>query len=415
MELPFNYIIFVIMETLKIRYMKTEVSFDSLRKYLSRLIKDLNLSKEELEEIKYNFDFEEAIENLLDDHYDIFDIEDDLLVLDKEVDGDTLWLLTEEAKADYDSKLVEDILDVVDNDTFYIEILGIKINTKLFGYLLNNEDKLERLYKELMECEKLELDNKNVINNIKKIHFMNRIMFFNMHSQISVDEYDDLSLFSIEHAENESDMVEIPLKLHDTFDESNLDSTIMRSLFLVDSMYAFNLRDEFDYNLKKESNLLDNLDATEFKFYITLLSELNEEIKKTNWPNLKSELLLAKYRLMNSIDSIYSTNLFMGEKIELEEFYEFYGFIESTVFYFIRELLEYKDDDYQNDLSKTDLVTTYYAVIKKLIIKTYYDLTNNPSVKSYIQNNKNYKINMISSDMLDEIVSDNRGKTRRKI
>ena len=415
MELPFNYIVFTIMEALKLRYMKTEVSLDTLRKYLSRLLKDLNLNEEELEELKYNFDFEEAIENLLSEHYDIIDIEDDTIILDKDVDGDQLWVLTEEAKVDYDSELIEDIIDIVDNDTFYIEVLGIKINTKLFAYFLQNEEKLEKFYNMLMNCERLNLDNSEVVNEIKKIHFMNRIMFFNMHSQISIDEYDDLALFSVEHAETENEKVEVPLKIHDTYDESNLDSTIMRSLLLVDPLYPFNLRDEFNYNLKKESNLIDNLDVSELKFYLELLPLIDEEIKNTSWVSLKKELLLAKYRLMNSIDSIYSTNLFMGEKIKLENFHEDYGFIESTVFYFIRELLEYKDTDYKNKSFKDDLVTVYYSIIKKLVIKTYYSLTNDPLVEAYIQSNNNYKINKRSTNLLEEILNDNKNKTKKKI
>lgn len=415
MELPFNYIVFSIMEALKLRYMKTEVKLDTLRKYLSKLLKDLNLTEEEFEELKYSFDFREAIENLLSDYYDIIDIEEDSIVLDKDLDGDILWTLTEDAKIGYDSRLIEDIIDIVDNDTFYIEVLGIQIDTKLFGFLLQNEEKLEKLYIKLKEAETLNIDNKEIINDIKKIHFMNRIMFFNMRSQLSVDEYDDLCLFGAEYAKNNSERVEIPLKLHDTYDEGNLDNTVMRCLLLTDTLYPFNLRDELDFNIMKEANLIDDLDVSELNFYLSLLPLLEEEIVNITWPSLKRELLLAKYRLMNSIDSIYSTNLFMGERIKFDDFHKNYSFIETTVFYFIRELLEYRDKDYKNVLFKDDLVTTYYAIIKKVIIKAYYNLTNDPLVGEYIQSNKNYGINRISSGILDEIIGDDHNKIKKKI
>lgn len=413
MDFPFNYIVLIIMETLKLRYRKTIITTDMLVKYLKKIIYELNLSGEELEELTENFDFAELLDDFILKYSEYVVIDGDDIIFDEDVLDEELWYMIEESKLDYDEGIINIIDQIIDNDTYFIRVLGIEINDNLFNYMLKNEKELEKLYIKLKDTKNFE-ERSKIINNIKKHHFFNRIMFFNMHSQLSIDEYDDLVLYASEYAETSSEEVEISLKIENEDEENNLDNTIMRSLMLVDPLYPFNLRDELNFNLKRESNLVDNEDISEFNYYLKLLSLFDEEIEKTTLISLKRELNLAKYRLMNSIDSIFGTNLYMNEQIDLGVFHENYSFIEPTAIYYIDEVYEYSDNEYKNENGHDDLVNYYYSVIKKLIIKAYYELTNDPLVPELIRENPNYKTNTKSAMILEDIIN-SKNKIKKKI
>ena len=50
-------------------------------------------------------------------------------------------------------------------------------------------------------------------------------------------------------------------------------------------------------------------------------------------------------------------------------------------------------------------IIEYFNIIKKIFVKTYYNLTKNQRVIQIIKNNKLYGINNISSSYFDDIVN----------
>ena len=154
-------------------------------------------------------------------------------------------------------------------------------------------------------------------------------------------------------------------------------------------------------NILKESR---NLKYSKIKFYLTYLELLEKEIKKDN--NMCSELIIIKYRLMQVIDTMFDTALFINKDIlKGIDFKEDYNFIEYEIYYFIKELLMYDDEKYRNKEFDTENIIIYIdGIVKKLLIKTYYKLTRDKRIIETIKNNKLYGVNSISSSLLKDIV-----------
>ena len=125
-----------------------------------------------------------------------------------------------------------------------------------------------------------------------------------------------------------------------------------------------------------------------------------------------------KYGLINALDSVYDTTLFMNDKDNItsnQKFDENYQFIESTVYYFIKELLMYDDNMYKNKEYNTDNIMVYLNnIMKKLLIETYYHLTKDENIINAIKNNELYGINTISSNYLKSIIDKPKTKIKDK-
>lgn len=115
---------------------------------------------------------------------------------------------------------------------------------------------------------------------------------------------------------------------------------------------------------------------------------------------IKVELNKAKYNLMQVIDSIFDNTLFMNiDNSRLDDVKIDNSYNEFETYFFIDELLSYNDDMYNKDDS---YIIEYFNIIKKIFVKTYYNLTKNQRVIQIIKNNKLYGIN---NSYFDDIVN----------
>ena len=97
------------------------------------------------------------------------------------------------------------------------------------------------------------------------------------------------------------------------------------------------------------------------------------------------------------------------------DFKEDYSFIENIILYFTNEVLEYSDDRYEyDDKDFFNLTNYYFNIIKKLLIKTYYTLTGDKRIVDIIKSNKMYKVNNISSNLLDDAIEQSKNKKKIK-
>lgn len=141
----------------------------------------------------------------------------------------------------------------------------------------------------------------------------------------------------------------------------------------------------------------------DYKFYLTYYYLLREEMKIVTDDRIKVELNKAKYNLMQVIDSIFDNTLFMNiDNSRLDDVKIDNSYNEFETYFFIDELLSYNDDMYNKVNS---YIIEYFNIIKKIFVKTYYNLTKNQRVIKIIKNNKLYGINKISSSYFDDIVN----------
>lgn len=409
MEIPFNYIVLIIFRTLKYRNQKMEIERSALIKSIKEILKELPLSQEDLRELIFNFDFNLELDNFVNEYSDYAEYENNKLTFDDDINIYELEDLVSESKEDIDI-IFKYMEEIIEENVIILDVIGVKIKKDLYHYLLNDEKKLEELYNKLRD----EKNNKEeIINKIKYQRIKNNIMFINMETILEIEEYFDLSLYANWYFEMHDEKIKIPFKINKTFNTELVhNDTIQRSLFLVEPSYTLNLKDKIDTKLNKLSFLYDDIDISKLSFYLSYLDELNKEIELMNNEEVKKELMIAKYRLMNSLDSIYDTLTFMKQESINEKFTPDYGFAEKEVYFFINEVLEYEDKKYyMNNTKEKDICVTYYNIIKKIFVKVYYDLTKDKDIIFEIKNNPNYGINKISSNMFEDIVNGPKKKT----
>lgn len=407
MELPLNYIILTILKMLASRNKKLEININSLIKSIKEILRLLPISNEELRNLIFSFNLSTELDNFINEYSYIVELEENNLTFNEDLTIEDIDTLLEEEEEKNDVYAAENIENIINNNVNFLNIFKIEVNKELYKFLLKNEKNLEELYLLLNKSNNKE----EIITRIKRVQFKNRIMFINMQNLMDVNEYYDLLLYSEENKQLSEEKIKIPFLLPNEYDsEYLLSSTCKRALFLVEPNYISNLCEKLDKNIKKNCNLFDDLEKSELKFYLVYLNLLEEEIKNTTNEEIKEELLLSKYRLMNSLDSIYDTITFIKKENYEEEINENYNFIESEIYYFIREILEYTDEMYNKD----EIITTYYNIIKKIFVKTYYTLTKDKNIISEIKNNKLYKVNKISSNLLEDIVIKDNIKKKKK-
>lgn len=408
MEIPFNYIVLIMFRTLKYRNQKMEIERSALIKSIKEILKELPLSQEDLRELIFNFDFNLELDNFVNEYSDYAEYENNKLTFDDDTNIYELEDLVSESKEDI-NMIFKYMEEIIEENVIILDVIGVKIKKDLYHYLLNDEKKLEELYNKLKE----EKNNKEeIINKIKKLSIKNRIMFMNMENMLDIESYYDLALYASWFHEMNEENVMAPFQLGISKPESLEEDTLQKALFIVEPSYTANLKDKINMKLNKLSFLYDNLDISKLNFYLKYLEELNEEINKTNDEEIKRELNTAKYRLMNSLDSIYDTTTFMNKESINEDFMPDYGFAEKEVYFFINEVLKYEDKKYyMNNTKEKDICVTYYNIIKKIFVKVYYDLTKDKDIIFEIKNNPNYGINKISSNMFEDIVNSPKKKT----
>lgn len=414
MEIPFKYIVLSIIKILYDRKMELSINKKILTDFLKEIIKKSFFTIEEKREMINNFDFDYELNNLLDEYYRYFEIEQENIVFEIDYASELDKLIKEEIEKN-DITIIDEIEYIIENDTTFFEMLGVNIKKELYKILIDLEKEIEENYNELSDLDNYvglsELNTKNLVNNIKKLLFKRMLLIMDVQNLLTNKEYEDLVRYSTNIAEENNDYEDLMFLIEDaSVDETTImNDVFLKSIFTCDELYYSTIKSRLNYQLTREDN---NIKYNKLKFYLTYLELLEEEIKKDN--ELCSELVVVKYRLMQTIDTMYDTFTFINKNILSGiDFVEDYSFIEYEIYYFIEELLMYDDEKYKNQEFNTKKITVYIEnTIKKILIATYYKLTKDKQIINAITNNKLYGINKISSSFFSDMVKRNNKKIK---
>lgn len=405
MTLPFKYIVLCIIRTLNERNLPLEITTTSLKKYLNKIMEKSYFTIEEKKEIIDNFDFEYELSSLLDKYFEYFDNDGNIISFDEQYIEDLGSLILEEFN-EYEEEFIGNIDIVTEGDTEFLDIIGVPVQKELYNYLINIEKELEEAYDEYSRLDSYvgitEVDINPLIKKVTKCKMKKVISLVNARNLLSYYEHHDLMQYGINIMNKNDNFDEIELLISDgTFDETDiLDDVLLKSIFTGDDLYISCMSESITQNAL---GINDNTKNSIIKFYLTFLELLEKEINNSN-ELLSLELVRIKYRLIYTLDSIYDTFILTNKAYAYDEYEENYTFITLTVKYFIDELLMYSDDCYRNKECDTDNTMVYLDnIVKKLLIETYYKLTNDKDIISMIKENEFYGINTISSGLLKEI------------
>ena len=414
MEIPFKYIVLCIIKTLNERKMPLVIEKNALFKYIAEVVNNLFYSLEEKREIGNNFDFQYELDDLLDKYFTYFEIKNDKIIFDIDYIGDLDLLISDEIE-EYDDEEIQYYNEAIAGDTVLLDILGVKINKKLYSFLLDIEKEIEECYDDLYALESNMFDVSNckeeICSKLKKLHMKKIIMFVDSKNILSEIDYRDVISYSNNIVDKIIDEEGIDLIYeNDNFNEADVVcDEFLRAIFTNDDSYICNLNE----SLVISGSYNYNDRCSKVKFYLTMMGLIDREINNS-YGYFKNELIKVKYRLMNVLDSVYGTATFVGNYNNLTDNYiENYDFISETVYYFINELLMYDDEKYRNKSCETENMMVYLDnTIKKLLIESYYKLTKEELVIKEIENNKLYGINNISSGFLKDIIENPKVKIK---
>lgn len=419
MDIPLAYIIFDIMISLKKNNRDTMIYRDILIIYLKRFINSFDLDKDVLEDLIFDFNFANELSFFLDDYEDYFEMEDGIIRLNSDVSINELKKLQEEnvILEDFDEEFISDVEKVIHNDISFLEIIGINPNIQVYNALLELEEKLEYKYLDLSYDG---LFDENTIEKtreeIKLLKVITNIMYININNNFSSVDYDNLYLYAKDRAKlMHGEESEVKLSCNPPFDKTLLVKTPMdKALFINDSSAKGAIKGRLKMNNKKNKKKINMQDMTKLNFYLMYLELLDKEINKTKNIELKDELIIAKYRLMYVLDSIYDLMNFKKRESSIKINGD-YSFIETIIYFFTVEVLSYDDKEYKLDgTNKKDIITYYFNIIKKLYVETYYKLTNDRVIIDLINNSNFYNVNTISSKLFSNIVPSEKNKSKIK-
>lgn len=419
MDIPLAYIIFDIMISLKKNNRDTMIYRDILIIYLKRFINSFDLDKDVLEDLIFDFNFANELSFFLDDYEDYFEMEDGIIRLNSDVSINELKKLQEESVIleDFDEEFISDVEKVIHNDISFLEIIGINPNIQVYNALLELEEKLEYKYLDLSYDG---LFDENTIEKtreeIKLLKVITNIMYININNNFSSVDYDNLYLYAKDQAKlMHGEESEVKLSRNPPVDRTLLIKTPMdKALFINDSSAKGAIKGRLKMNNKKNKKKINMQDMTKLNFYLMYLELLDKEINKTKNIELKDELIIAKYRLMYVLDSIYDLMNFKKRESSIKINGD-YSFIETIIYFFTVEVLSYDDKEYKLDgTNKKDIITYYFNIIKKLYVETYYKLTNDRAIIDLINNSNFYNVNTISSKLFSNIVPSEKNKSKIK-
>lgn len=401
MEVPFDYILINIMINLMERNIAPRISKDNLEKIIIKFIKSYYTDREVLDIIN-NFDFDYELNEFYSKYLDYFDIDDDTIFLNDNVSIKMLegFIVPE---SDEDINFLENVIDFLNSDLSITELMGITIRKDIYDYLIKIYKSLNEQYKDLRMQGNKKKENET-IKKIKLLSIQEKIMFINMHYNLDANEYYDLLLYSDDILDSEECFC-IPFNIpNNIFDEYTFyNNPFQRTIFLENISFNALTRYKLDYNIDKASENDTDYFMLDYKFYLTYYYLLQEEMKIVTDDRIKVELNKAKYNLMQVIDSIFDNTLFMNiDNSRLDDVKIDNSYNEFETYFFIDELLSYNDDMYNKGDS---YIIEYFNIIKKIFVKTYYNLTKSQRVIQIIKNNKLYGINKISSSYFDDIIN----------
>ena len=417
MELPFKYIVFRIIKKLGDRKLPLNINKNKLAQYISEILKRSYFTMEEKKEIMENFDYEFELNDLISTYFQYFEDNGKEIVFDSDYIEEINILITNESN-NYDRLFIHDIEFTTGDSPVFLELIGIKINKKLYEYLIKLEKDIEDCYNEYRDIESYigisEVNTKPLLKKIKSLKLKKLILLLNAKNLLTNFESQDLLCYANDMVDKTTEFDEVSLLVEDdNFNQSDiLYDVFMRSIFTSSDLYISCTRDKLITNIFKENN---DIKYSKISFYLKFLELLNKEIENSD-ETMIEELIYIKYRLINSIDSVYDTMLLLNKNI-LEEvsFTPNYTFAETASYYFVDEVLKYEDDKYINKEYNTKNIMIYLNnILKKIYIKTYYDLTNSKKIIENIEKNKLYGINYESSNLLKEIVENSKIKKKKK-
>lgn len=417
-NIPFCYVVCFLMELLNEREKEKKIEVKSLLLITKELINLLPYEEETINQWLEEFDFKYELENLLNDYSEYFEFEDNYLILKEDVSDEELSNILDSFIDEYQVEFLEDIDSVIDDNYIFLDLLGIKIEKKVHGILLDLEKKIEKMYIELSYNRK----NDKFMRELKLLVFKRNVIFMYINNNLDADEIYDLYLYSYNIACNSDFPISINFELDDLpFDkEIFAEDSILRSLFYKEDLAMFNISDRLNNDIIKLANEFEDGGYSKIKFYLTFLMFLEEEISSANNKSLLNEFRESKYRFMNALDTTYGTLTFIDNRdydnILKTDFKEDYSFMKNMVIYFINEILEYDDSKYYyNKEEFYNLVNYYFNTIKKLFIKTYYYLTGDNMVISTMKSNPLYNVNKISTELLNSTLVVDKKERKKKI
>lgn len=376
----------------------------------------LPYDEEEKVELNDNFYFNLEFDDFLYSYGDYLIMVDDCNFI-LYMDNDTLNNILQSFDCDYSEYLLDDINSTIDGNFVFLDLLGIKIQKKMYNILLEIENKVEIMYDNFHHgC-----NDKAFMKELKS-QILKRKMFFNfLENRLSVDEYYDLYIYASNEANNNDEDLPVVFEFQD--DSFNGDELVknpmLKAIFYKGKLSMYNIANKMSVDISKKSNSFESDEYFEEKFYLTFLQFLEEEISNTTNIELLQEFRASKYRLMNVLDTVFDTYTFINNKdfesINIKKDNGDYSFIEDMVFSFIDEVLHYEDSKYKCDGKDFyNLINYYFNTIKKLLIKTYYYLTDDKMVITSIKKNPLYGVNNISTKMLDSVIEEEKIKIKTK-
>ena len=422
MDIPLNYIILDLMITLKENNKELIINKKTLIIYLKRIVSLFNFDKTVLEDMVFDFDFNNELSFFLSEYEEYFEMdEDNNIVSVYDISLDELNNLLEEETISniYENDLIMDIHNVIHDNYSLLEILDIRINTNIYKLIYELECELEKEYVNLGYSDVFnEFDIVNEKQRIKILKTIINTMYINIDNNLNNIEYKNLHTYAKSMARKMSgEEKEILIHCEPTFDDAMLINNPMdRAIFFKEPSSNYVLDARLEMNNKKKKKVFSYNDIIKLNFYLTFLNLLDDEIKRTNNDELRDELIISKYELMYTIDEIYDLMNF-NKKEEVLNINSDYSFIIPIVYFYAFEVLSYDDSEYMvHNTKQKDIMTYFFNIIKKLYIETYYKLTNNEMIINKIKNSSFYGTNMISTKLFDNFIpyKDNKKRIRRK-
>lgn len=428
MEIPFDYIVFWGMLSLKKRNQPCIIRKENLFQIIKNVTMKINESTSDVTTLSVmdEFDFELKVQYLLAYEQERLYFSGSYICLCEDIQLDELSeILTKikEASDEEENILIDRIIFMFDYDISSLELLGIKFRRGLYGDLIDFESSIEKLYnsfekQSLLNSEMSFFSRKEkIISDIKCFIMMRGIIKFYMNQFLTEAEVSDLFIYSNEQLNYDYSF------LHDDDKEKEFIYgeyyPLIMSVFCSKpnlSQYNINYKLSEDIQLLVGGSDLFKANEKAFKnFYMVVLYFLDEEIFNYMRLPLYYDLLCSKYSLMYSLDMLLGTATFLYDGIDISNYKSSekdYEQIKELIFLFIDDILMYRDDEYPDI---TEKVGCYYEnIIKKVFVKAYYYLTDSEDVIKAIGSNEFYDVNKISTNILRSAVGKRKNIKTRK-
>lgn len=410
--MPLSYIVLLLMKILKEHKKQTILLKKQISKVISEFFAEAPIPEEVKASLLEDFDFDYDLEILIDNFGGYFTLEGDHILFSPSITIDTLDELIEDEKINYDEELIDIIDDFFEFNVEIFDIIGIQIEKELYDNILNLERDIEESYDELARIEMSgDIISKKTLYNLKKNVLKRNIVFSQIKHSLTLEEYNDLYMYAT-YKYNLTNIDTLTPKIdNEEFDYVMEEDPFHRALFFIDTNKEIVLANKFyvgnDYQLEEE--------LTKEKFYMNVLDTIDSRINKKEHDDLDDDLILAKYRLIYTLDSIYEREgkynnyLFMGNKEDIVLEDEDYSFIKREIYFLIDEILEYTDKEMVNDY-----LVNFQNIIKSILIETYYNMTKDDIVIDMIVNHPNYKKDHFISELFDNMIYKSKKKIKRK-